>query len=103
MAGAYTASAEELAALAKQIIEVDSETQGTLRNVSNAVDTVASSWKGGAATAFANLMARFHEDAAKLQEALRGIAEQMSGSAATYIKQEEEATQLSQGISGRLG
>ncbi|KJK52647.1 hypothetical protein UK23_03325 [Lentzea aerocolonigenes] len=101
-AGGYGASAEELDALAKQIISVDGDTQATLRTVSNAVDGIASSWQGGAAQAFASLMGRFHEDASKLQEALRGIAEQMSGSAQTYIKQEEEATQLSTQISNRL-
>src|SRR3712207_1389666 len=91
----YTASADELAALAKRIIDVDSQTQGTLRNVRNTVDTVKGTWSGAAANAFGSLMSRFDADAAKLQEALRGIAEQVDSSAATYARQEEEATQLS--------
>jgi WXG100 family type VII secretion target len=102
MAG-YTASAEELAALAKQIIEVDSQTQGTLRNVASTVDTVRGTWSGAAATAFGQLMDRFRDDAAKLQEALRGISEQIDSSASTYARQEEEATNLSSQISNRLG
>ena len=102
MAG-YQASAEELAGLAKNIIAVDEQTQGTLRNVRSTVDGLAGVWTGAAATAFTQLMARFDDDAKKLQEALRGIAEQVDASSVTYIRQEEEATNLSSTISNRLG
>ncbi|MGW6931287.1 WXG100 family type VII secretion target [Lentzea sp. NPDC054927] len=102
MAG-YTATAEELAGLAKQILDVDASTQGTLRSVANTVETVKGTWRGSAATAFGALMERFNADAAKLQEALRGIAEQMDKSSVTYAQQEEEATNLSSVISNRLG
>ena len=102
MAG-YVASAEVLAALAKQIIEVDTQTQGTLRSVANTVETVRGTWSGAAASAFSNLMERFNADASKLQEALRGIAEQIDSSATTYARQEEEATNLSSQITSRLG
>lgn len=99
----YAATSEELAALAKRIIQVDGDTQATLRNVRSTVDTVRGTWSGAAATAFGALMERFGDDAAKLQEALRGIAEQMDSSATTYAQQEEEATNLSSAISNRLG
>jgi len=99
----YTATAEELSALAKHIVDVDNDTQGTLRNVRSTVDGLRSAWRGGAAEAFNRLMDRFDEDARRLQEALRGIAEQMDATSVTYVKQEEEATQLSSGIEGRLG
>ena len=101
MAG-YAASAEELAALAKRIIDVDSQTQGTLRSIQSTVDTVKGTWVGAAATAFGSLMERFHADATKLSQALNAIAEQVDSSSATYARQEEEATQLSTGISARL-
>lgn len=102
MAG-YTASAEELAALAKRIIDVDTQTQGTLRSVQSTVDTVKGTWSGAAATAFGSLMDRFHSDAQRLQQALQGIAEQIDSSSATYARQEEEATNLSSSINARLG
>ncbi|MDT7782758.1 MAG: hypothetical protein QOF58_1177 [Pseudonocardiales bacterium] len=101
MAG-YAASAEELAALGKQILDVDQATQGTLRSVRNTVDGLSSAWKGQAFTAFTQLMARFDDDAKNLQQALVGIAEQVGASADTYRKQEEEASQLSNKISNRL-
>ena len=99
----YAASAEELAALAKRIIQVNGETQGTLRNIQGTVDTVKGTWSGAAATAFGSLMERFQADAQKLSQALEAIAEQVDSSSATYAKQEEEAAQLSSGIMGRLG
>jgi WXG100 family type VII secretion target len=98
----YQASAEELADLAKQIIAVDGETQGTLRGVRSTVEGLQGIWAGAAATAFTTLMSRFDEDALKLQEALRSIADQVDGSAAAYARQEEEAAQLSSGIMNRL-
>ncbi|SDN78978.1 WXG100 family type VII secretion target [Lentzea jiangxiensis] len=101
MAG-YQASAEELATLAKDIVNVDNDTQATLRGVRSTVEGLQGMWKGAAATAFTALMARFDEDARKLQEALRAIADQVDGSAAAYARQEEEATQLSTSISQRL-
>ena len=43
-----------------------------------------------AATAFQNLIDRFDDDARKVQEALRAIAEQIASSADVYARQEEE-------------
>ena len=99
---ALTVTAAELDALAKRIMDVDGDTQATLRQVQNAVDTVKSSWRGDAATAFDNLMVRFQDDAKKLQEALRTIAEQIASSADVYSRQEEENKSSISGITGRL-
>ncbi|MEU3650517.1 WXG100 family type VII secretion target [Lentzea sp. NPDC034063] len=99
---ALTVTSEELDALAKHIADVNDQTQGTLRQVGSTVDTLAGTWKGGAATAFANLMSRFHDDAAKVQEALMAIAEQISSSADVYARNEEEQSQSMTGITSRL-
>jgi WXG100 family type VII secretion target len=100
---ALEVTAAELDALAKRIIQVDEETQGTLRQVQGAVDTVSSSWAGDAATAFANLMSRFQDDAKKLQEALRTIAESVASSADVYARQEDDNKSSIGNIAGRLG
>src|SRR5690349_20873446 len=99
---ALEVTAAELDALAKRITDVDSETQGTLRNVQNAVDQVSASWAGEAQQAFSNLMGRFHDDARKLQEALRSIAEQIASSADVYARQEEDNRSSIGGLAGRL-
>ncbi|CAL9673346.1 ESAT-6-like protein EsxB [Actinosynnema sp. ALI-1.44] len=98
----YTTGTQELMQCAKDIISVDEQTQGILNQVRNTVDGVASSWQGQAATAFQTLMTRFDEDARKLQEALRAIAEQMSGSADIYARQEEEQNQSMSSLTSRL-
>jgi WXG100 family type VII secretion target len=100
---ALEVTAAELDALAKRIISVDEETQGTLRQVSSSVDTVRASWTGDAATAFSNLMDRFQEDARKLQEALRTIAESIASSADVYARQEEDNSSSISNIATRLG
>jgi WXG100 family type VII secretion target len=99
---ALTVTAEELDALAKHIADVNEATQGTLRQVGSTVDTLAGSWKGTAATAFSNLMARFHDDARKVQEALMAIAEQIATSSEVYARNEQEQEQSMTGIAGRL-
>ncbi|GAA3841742.1 WXG100 family type VII secretion target [Saccharothrix violaceirubra] len=102
MAGGYGTGTEELVGAATDIVSTDEHVQGILRSLRGTVDTVGASWKGQAATAFQNLINRFDEDARKLQEALRAIAEQMSGSADIYRRQEEEQNQSMGGLLGRL-
>ncbi|WP_394615358.1 WXG100 family type VII secretion target [Lentzea sp. JNUCC 0626] len=99
---ALEVTAAELDALAKKIIDVDGQTQGTLRQVQNAVDTVSASWEGEAKQAFVNLMGRFHEDARKLSEALNTIAESIASSADVYARQEEDNRSSIGGLAGRL-
>ncbi|MFD4676299.1 WXG100 family type VII secretion target [Lentzea sp. NPDC058450] len=99
---ALEVTAAELDALAKKIMDVDSQTQGTLRQVQGAVDTVRASWTGEAATAFENLMARFADDAKKLQEALRTISESIASSADVYARQEEDNRSSIGNLAGRL-
>ncbi|WP_309115133.1 WXG100 family type VII secretion target [Saccharothrix sp.] len=98
----YGTGTDELVQAAKDIVSVDESVQGILNQVRSTVDTVSGSWKGAAATAFNTLMTRFDEDARKLQEALRAIAEQMSGSADIYARQEEEQNQSMSSLTSRL-
>ncbi|GGU63431.1 WXG100 family type VII secretion target [Lentzea flava] len=101
--GSFTVGPEDLDRLAKQIIEIDGQTQGTLRQVRSTAESVRASWGGSAADAFTKLMERFDDDTRKLQEALRSIAEQISGSAKTYIENEEQQSQAVSEIANRLG
>jgi WXG100 family type VII secretion target len=94
---------EDLDRLAKHILAIDEQTQGTLRSVRSAADTVRGSWEGAAANAFTKLMERYDDDCRKVQEALRSIAEQISDSATTYMQNEEAQTSAVSDIAGRLG
>lgn len=102
MSGFGTGHAELIGA-AKDIVSTNESVQGVLSNVRNTVDALSGAWAGSAAVAFGNLMERFTADADKLQKALLDIAEQMSGTAATYLEQEEEHSQSMSSIMGRLG
>ncbi|MFS8101548.1 WXG100 family type VII secretion target [Lentzea alba] len=100
--GAFSLSTDDLDALAKHILDIDHQTQGTLRRVRGAAETVQANWQGQAGTAFQNLMMRLDEDAAKVQEALRSIAEQISESSKTYSAEEEAQNQNIGSLSNRL-
>jgi WXG100 family type VII secretion target len=102
MAGYETGHAELIGA-AKDIVSTNGNVQGVLGQLGGTIDGLSGAWAGGAAVAFQKLMERFREDADKLQKALMDIAEQMDGSAATYLQQEEEQAQEMSVITNRLG
>ncbi|MFD1152076.1 WXG100 family type VII secretion target [Saccharothrix hoggarensis] len=99
----YATGIPELQNAAKDIMSTNEAVQGTLNNLRNTIDSVSGAWKGSAADAFNKLMERFNDDAAKLQEALVSIAEQITGTTQTYVQQEEEQAQEMSQIAGRLG
>ena len=103
MAGGFTVTPEELDQLVTDIHNVDDSVQSQLSAVRNTVDTVASGWQGAAFTAFQTLINRFDEDARKLQEALRTIADGISGTSSTQKQTEEEQSGAMNTILGRLG
>ena len=102
MSGFGTDSAT-LDALAKRIMDVDEQAQAKLRAVRSAAETVQASWKGSAATAFQNLIARFDEDGRKVSEALREISAQIASSAEVYQRNEDEQESAVSNVSSRLG
>ncbi|MGM1059056.1 WXG100 family type VII secretion target [Saccharothrix sp. Mg75] len=99
----YATGVPELTNAATDIMNVNDQTQATLNQLRSTIDTVSGAWKGSAADAFGRLMDRFNADAAKLQEALVSIAEQISGATQTYVQQEEEQAAEMSNIMGRLG
>ncbi|RKT57718.1 WXG100 family type VII secretion target [Saccharothrix australiensis] len=99
----YATGVPALENAAKDIMDTNANVQGVLNNLRNTIDGLAPAWKGSAADAFNNLMTRFNDDAAKLQEALVGIAEQITGTVQTYVQQEEEQSSEMSTIMGRLG
>ncbi|TCP53244.1 WXG100 family type VII secretion target [Tamaricihabitans halophyticus] len=102
MAGFQT-GAPELRTAAGEMVNTNTELQGTLRNLANEVQAVSGMWKGQAEAAFQQLMTRFQEDAAKLNESLMNISEAVTGSADAYEQQEEDAAQSVSAIQNMLG
>jgi WXG100 family type VII secretion target len=101
MSGFQTGHAE-LVKGAEDIMSVDESVQGILKQLAGTVEGLSSAWSGSAALAFTNLMERFNADAQKLHTALVEIAEQMSGTAATYLTQDQDQDQVMSSIANRL-
>jgi WXG100 family type VII secretion target len=100
---AFETGHAELVKAAEDIVNVDEEVQATLNQLRGTVETLSGAWAGSAAVAFTNMMERFNADADKLHKALIDIAEQMSGTAATYLQQDQDQDQVMSSISARLG
>lgn len=73
------------------------------RQLAQAVDSVQGAWSGAAAQAFTNLMSQYSTDFQNLNTALNSIAEQVSGSATEYQRQEDEASSDISAIMQTLG
>ena len=102
MAG-YEAGAPELKQAAKQMESANSDLQQQLSSLASEVEGIAGSWAGEAHTAFQTLMARFHEDAQKLNQALLQISEQVSATSTQYEQQEAQAQSSLSNITNTLG
>jgi WXG100 family type VII secretion target len=101
MAG-YQTGSDELRRAAGQMMDANGELQNQMRQLATAVDSVQGAWSGAAATAFTNMMQAFHRDSQTLNDSLQNIAEQTTGSADAYQRQEEEANQSVSAIAQTL-
>ena len=104
MAGAqFTTGNAEMLAAVSNMEQVNQALQGNLRNLQNEVDNVASAWAGQAHTAFQTLMAKFNEDATKLNTNLQQISEAVRSNNQAYQAQEQDQqssmTQILGGLS----
>ncbi len=73
--------------------EVNQQIQGQLSQLLGRLEPLMGTWKGEAAASFHNLKQRWHENATKLNEALRGIGEGLGQSQQTYQAQEASNVQ----------
>jgi len=102
MAG-YQTGAAELIQAGKNMNDTNQELQANLSQLANEVESIASAWQGQAATAFAQLMDAFQNDAKNLNDSLNKIAEAIAGSAQAYQQQEEESARSVSSITSTLG
>lgn len=88
---------------AQQVHQTSDDINAELRSLLSQLEPVASSWKGTAASAFQQLMQRWHEDGQKLTQALAGIAEALDSSTTGYTQVEEQNSSQISKILGGLG
>jgi WXG100 family type VII secretion target len=94
---------QELLTAGQDIVSTGENIDGILKNLNGIIDAIGTSWQGAAKNAFDTLNQRFDEDALKLNQALKEIAEQMTGGANLYIQQQEEQAQAMSSVASRLG
>lgn len=93
MTGAFNTQTAQMAQAATKVDDVNNEVRGKLSNLASAVEAVQAHWQGSAAATFQSLMARWHEDAQKLSQALNEISEQIRSAGTAYSAQDEAAQQ----------
>jgi WXG100 family type VII secretion target len=101
MAGSFGTTTEVMQKAAQQVQQVSEEIGQELRSLQGQLEPVAASWKGSAASAFQQLMARWSEDAGKLTQALQGISEILDSSTKNYSQVEDQnSSQISKILNG---
>jgi WXG100 family type VII secretion target len=92
MAGSFGTDPAVMQKAAQQVNQVSEEIGQELRSLMSNLEPVAASWKGQAASAFQQLMARWQEDSNKLTQALQGISEMLDSTNKNYTQIEESNT-----------
>jgi len=103
MPGGYTGEIQDFTNAHQRVIQVNESVTGILKQVQNQVMSLQGAWTGAAATAFSNLMARYNDDAVRLNQALQAIAEQLQAAGSTYEAQEESKQSSFGNIGNQLG
>jgi WXG100 family type VII secretion target len=102
MAGFQT-GAQELQKAGQQMQSSNEQLQSNLAKLAGECEQIRGSWSGKAAIAFSNLMERFQADAKNLNSSLDQISEAITGNAANYAAQEQEASESISKITSALG
>jgi WXG100 family type VII secretion target len=103
MAGNFQTGSAEMLQAVQRMEDVNQALQGNLRSLQSEVEGVSGQWVGTAATAFTNLMAKFNEDATRLNSDLQQMAEAVRGNQQAYQATEDAAQSSMSSILGGLG
>jgi WXG100 family type VII secretion target len=101
--GSFQTELPTMEAASRHVYEVNAQIQATLSSLLARLDPLMNTWQGSAATSFQVLKQRWHEDATKLNQALRGIGDGLVANTRNYATTEETNQQGFGSISSRLG
>ncbi|MEY9927978.1 WXG100 family type VII secretion target [Catenulispora sp. GP43] len=99
----FGATLDVMAQAAAHVGTVNEEIATLLATLLAQLEPIASTWKGAASGAFQNLHQRWNADARKLNAALGGIAESLSGTHRRYTAAEESNTTAVNRVAGLIG
>lgn len=77
----------------QHVYQVNEQIQGQLSGLLSRLEPLMGAWEGGAAMSFQNLKERWHQNATKLNGALRGIGDALGQSQQTYQVSEDTNVQ----------
>jgi WXG100 family type VII secretion target len=87
----------------RHVFEVRDQITAQLAQLRAQLAPLEGTWRGDASTAFAQLMARWNDDARRITAALQSIGESVQASGVTYRAAEDEisssTSQISQALS----
>jgi len=98
----FKTGSQELLTAGQDIVNTGGEIDNILRSLNSIIDGIGAQWQGEAKNAFDKLNERFDADAVKLNNALKEMAEQMTGGAQLYIQQQEEQAAEMSNVLSRL-
>ena len=90
MAGQFGTQTQVMAAAGQHVFEVRDQIQAQLAQLRAQLGPLEGTWRGDASTAFHQLMARWNDDARRINAALSSIGESVQASGTTYRAAEDE-------------
>lgn len=88
MAG-FVTETQQMQTASRHVADVNANITSLLGSLGAEVSTAPAHFRGNAARTFTQLMQRYDADAKRLNEALRGISEQLSAAGQTYAQRDD--------------
>jgi WXG100 family type VII secretion target len=98
----FSTDEEAMAAAAVKVDDAASTIQTLIGKLRGDVDTMMSGWRGDASGSFVQVHQAFEGQAAKINDALRGMHEALVATGRTYGSQESDQAQSFQGMVGTI-
>ena len=91
--GSFRTEVPTMEVASRHVFEVNDQIQSELRNLLNRLEPLMGTWQGSAAVSFHDLKQRWHDNATRLNEALRGIGDGLVQNREGYVSTEDVNTQ----------
>ncbi|MCD2189430.1 WXG100 family type VII secretion target [Actinomycetospora soli] len=103
MAGQFGTETQLMQGAGRHVLEVRDQIGAQLAQLRAQLVPLEATWRGDASTAFTQLMARWNDDANRINAALGAIAESVQASAVGYRAAEDEVAATTSRIGRALG
>ncbi|MEJ2868321.1 WXG100 family type VII secretion target [Actinomycetospora sp. OC33-EN08] len=103
MTGQFGTETQLMQGAGQHVLEVRDQIAAQLAQLRGQLVPLEATWRGDASTAFTQLMARWNDDAHRINAALGAIAESVTASGATYRAAEDEVASSTSRIGQALG